>query len=110
MGMNTFSKVSLTEITNEKEETEGFGYDPVFVPEGKNLTFAEMYLDEKNRISHRARAFEKLRDLFFHALRTWTIKKSFNCLILQMRRYLSSSFYVLYFFAFPWTDTGRIMV
>jgi XTP/dITP diphosphohydrolase len=40
---------------------EGFGYDPVFLPEGKNRTFAEMSLDEKNTISHRARAFEKLK-------------------------------------------------
>ena len=48
-------------IINEKRGTEGFGYDPVFVPEGKKLTFAEMELDEKNKISHRARAFEKLK-------------------------------------------------
>ncbi len=48
-------------IISEKKGHEGFGYDPVFVPEGKNLTFAEMDLDEKNRISHRARAFEKLK-------------------------------------------------
>jgi len=48
-------------IINDKRGKEGFGYDPVFVPEGKNLTFAEMELDEKNAISHRAIAFEKLR-------------------------------------------------
>jgi XTP/dITP diphosphohydrolase len=48
-------------IIKEKRGKEGFGYDPVFIPEGKNLTFAEMGLDEKNTISHRARAFEKLR-------------------------------------------------
>lgn len=38
----------------------GFGYDPVFVPEGHARTFAEMSLDEKNRISHRAIATQKL--------------------------------------------------
>lgn len=49
-------------IINDKRGREGFGYDPVFVPEGQNLTFAEMPLDEKSKISHRARAFEKLRE------------------------------------------------
>jgi XTP/dITP diphosphohydrolase len=49
-------------IISEKRGTEGFGYDPVFMPDGKNLTFAEMNLDEKNSISHRAIAFEKLRE------------------------------------------------
>lgn len=49
-------------ILNEKRGKGGFGYDPVFVPEGKTRTFAEMSLDEKNLISHRARAFEKLKE------------------------------------------------
>jgi XTP/dITP diphosphohydrolase len=48
-------------IINEKKGSDGFGYDPVFVPEGMDKTFAEMPLTEKNKISHRARAFEKLR-------------------------------------------------
>lgn len=48
-------------ILNEKRGINGFGYDPVFVPEGEKRTFAEMSLEEKNIISHRARAFEKLR-------------------------------------------------
>jgi XTP/dITP diphosphohydrolase len=38
----------------------GFGYDPLFVPDGSSLTFAEMEEDGKNRLSHRARAWEKL--------------------------------------------------
>ena len=43
----------------------GHGYDPMFVPEGQNRTFAELDPAEKNRISHRAKALEKLvRDLF----------------------------------------------
>jgi XTP/dITP diphosphohydrolase len=53
-------------IIKEKRGTGGFGYDPVFVPEGYNVTFAEMPLDEKNKISHRARAFEKLREFLHH--------------------------------------------
>ena len=48
-------------IINERRGKGGFGYDPVFAPEEGNKTFAEMSLDEKNKISHRARAFEKLR-------------------------------------------------
>jgi XTP/dITP diphosphohydrolase len=48
-------------IINDLRGTQGFGYDPVFVPEGKTMTFAEMDLIEKNTISHRARAFEKLK-------------------------------------------------
>jgi XTP/dITP diphosphohydrolase len=39
---------------------EGFGYDPVFVPDGYTHTFAEMSISEKNKISHRARALNKL--------------------------------------------------
>ncbi|GGE55453.1 RdgB/HAM1 family non-canonical purine NTP pyrophosphatase [Actibacterium pelagium] len=39
---------------------EGHGYDPIFQPNGYDITFGEMAADEKNRISHRARAFEKL--------------------------------------------------
>jgi XTP/dITP diphosphohydrolase len=49
-------------IITEKRGKEGFGYDPVFVPEGNTLTFAEMDLNKKNAISHRARAFEKLKE------------------------------------------------
>lgn len=49
-------------IIREKRGTKGFGYDPIFLPDGKIRTFAEMEMTEKNTISHRARAFEKLRE------------------------------------------------
>ena len=48
-------------IIKEKRGTAGFGYDPVFVPEGRDITFAEMESCEKNSISHRALAFKKLK-------------------------------------------------
>lgn len=47
------------EIISEKRGAGGFGYDPIFVPQGETRTFAEMSGEEKNRISHRAQAFEK---------------------------------------------------
>jgi XTP/dITP diphosphohydrolase len=56
-----FEGIVTGTISTEKKGNEGFGYDPVFIPDGEKLTFAEMDLNEKNTISHRARAFEKLR-------------------------------------------------
>lgn len=47
-------------ITETKSGTDGFGYDPVFIPNGYDITFAEMSLSEKNQISHRGRAFAKM--------------------------------------------------
>ena len=55
-----FEGVVEGKITKEKRGDGGFGYDPVFVPDGFGKTFAEMNSDEKNRISHRGRAVEKL--------------------------------------------------
>jgi XTP/dITP diphosphohydrolase len=57
-----FEGIVTGKIISEKRGTEGFGYDPVFVPDGKTRTFAEMELTEKNSISHRAKAFEKLKE------------------------------------------------
>lgn len=48
------------QIISELRGNEGFGYDPIFVPEGYTTTFAEMSLTEKGKISHRAKAFGKL--------------------------------------------------
>ena len=49
-------------IAREKSGTQGFGYDPVFIPEGNIKTFAELGEDIKNTISHRARAVQKLAE------------------------------------------------
>jgi XTP/dITP diphosphohydrolase len=47
-------------ITYERKGDSGFGYDPVFVPEGSTRSFAEMTLEEKNRYSHRKKAADQL--------------------------------------------------
>lgn len=47
-------------IANETKGTGGFGYDPIFYPEGSEKTFAEMNVDEKNKISHRSLAIRQL--------------------------------------------------
>ncbi len=55
-----FEGIVNGEITTERRGGEGFGYDPVFRPDGCAETFAEMGHEEKNKISHRARAVAKL--------------------------------------------------
>jgi len=47
----------------------GFGYDPLFVPEGFNKTLAEFTIEEKNKISHRSKAFMKLKDILMKKLK-----------------------------------------
>jgi XTP/dITP diphosphohydrolase len=54
-------------IRQEQFGTGGFGYDPVFVPDGYSVSFAEMDKEEKNRISHRGRAVQKLLDFLKQA-------------------------------------------
>lgn len=62
----TFEGIVEGKIIHERRGSEGFGYDPVFIPEGKALTFAEMEAAEKNTLSHRARALDKLRAFLLH--------------------------------------------
>jgi len=50
------------QITEEKRGEEGFGYDPIFIPNGFTKSFAQMTAEEKNTISHRALAVKKLAD------------------------------------------------
>jgi XTP/dITP diphosphohydrolase len=57
-----FEGIVEGKIITEKRGTNGFGYDPVFVPDDFDRTFAEMTLEEKSKLSHRARAFAKLVD------------------------------------------------
>lgn len=55
-----FEGIVKGKITKEKRGTDGFGYDPIFIPDGYTKTFAEMTLEEKNKLSHRAVALNKM--------------------------------------------------
>lgn len=55
-----FEGICQGKMISEKKGTNGFGYDPVFVPDGSDKTFAEMNMEEKNKFSHRKKAMEKL--------------------------------------------------
>jgi XTP/dITP diphosphohydrolase len=55
-------------IIMEKRGEFGFGYDPIFIPEDESRTFAEMSLEEKNKFSHRARAFQKMIEFLKNAV------------------------------------------
>ena len=60
--IHQFEGIVEGEIIRERRGGEGFGYDPIFQPEGYDQTFAELGMDIKNHISHRARATQKLAD------------------------------------------------
>lgn len=60
--MHQFEGIAKGKIITEKKGHAGFGYDPIFAPENHDCTFAEMSLEEKNKISHRGRAVKKLVD------------------------------------------------
>tara|TARA_A100000164_G_C21765843_1_gene703876 strand:- start:178 stop:705 length:528 start_codon:yes stop_codon:yes gene_type:complete len=51
-------------ISNKKKGKLGFGYDPIFIPEGKKLTFGEISRSEKARIDHRMKAYIKIKKFF----------------------------------------------
>ncbi len=55
-----FEGVCMGDITHDKIGSEGFGYDPIFIPDGFNQTFAEMNKNQKGKISHRGKAVKKL--------------------------------------------------
>lgn len=59
-----FQGIAKGQITREPKGEQGFGYDPIFRPDGYEVTFAELPLSEKNKISHRAKAMKQLIDYF----------------------------------------------
>jgi len=58
--LKTFTGICKGEITLKKQGHKGFGYDPIFKAEGYDKTFAEISLEEKNKIGHRGKAVKKL--------------------------------------------------
>lgn len=60
----TFTGICNGIISFTPNGEEGFGYDPIFVPDGSNKTFAQMSLEEKNKFSHRKKATQKLIEFF----------------------------------------------
>lgn len=57
---HVFEGIAPGVIAKERSGTEGFGYDPIFIPDGYDISFAEMGKSEKNKLSHRAKALEKM--------------------------------------------------
>lgn len=60
-----FEGICTGSITSQRRGSNGFGYDPVFIPDGSMKTFAEMSMEEKSAFSHRKKAMQKLID-FLH--------------------------------------------
>lgn len=60
--LHEFEGIVKGKIITDKRGTQGFGYDPIFVPDGLNTTFAEMSMEDKNKISHRGRAIQQMID------------------------------------------------
>ncbi len=66
--MFQFDGVVQGKIAEEPKGNQGFGYDPIFIPEGYTQTFAELNSAEKNKISHRGRAIQQLVEYLHIAL------------------------------------------
>jgi XTP/dITP diphosphohydrolase len=64
--LTLFEGILNGQIIHDKRGTGGFGYDPVFIPDGHSKTLAQMTLEEKNRISHRSIAVRKLANFLNH--------------------------------------------
>lgn len=62
-----FEGVVQGRIIDHEQGSEGFGYDPLFIPDGYDRTFAQMTTEQKNAVSHRARAVRKLAD-YLHSI------------------------------------------
>ncbi|CAN5156508.1 XTP/dITP diphosphatase [soil metagenome] len=60
--LETFEGEVTGRLTTEERGDDGWGFDPIFEPEGRGLTFAELGENEKNKISHRRRALEKFKE------------------------------------------------
>ena len=60
--IKTFEGICKGIISNKKMGDHGFGYDPIFIPKNKKISFGQMSLQEKNLIAHRAKAINKLVD------------------------------------------------
>ena len=62
--VKTFNGKVYGRISHSIRGDKGFGFDPIFIPEGEERTFAEMSTEEKNKYSHRAKAFEEFAKFF----------------------------------------------
>ena len=67
--IHQFEGIVKGDITHEQSGEEGFGYDPIFRPEGYEKTFAELGMGVKNSISHRAKATQKLAEYLLKKIR-----------------------------------------
>jgi len=67
-GVRTFVGEACGTIAEAPRGFNGFGYDPVFMPDGETRTFAEMSVEEKDRVSHRGRALRAFAEWYSHAL------------------------------------------